>query len=224
MPSQDCAILFAKSPVPGRVKSRLFRQITPEQACRLHCACTNDTLELLENALPAVSKWLLLSEQPHTALESGGITLPAGFRCGVQQGCDLGDRLDAAFRWAFDGGARRVAIFGSDSPTLPSRIVEEAFPILSDVDVVLGPAEDGSDYLVGCRRFIPGLFEAVEWSTTRTLAQTRANAQGLGYRVALLDTWFDIDTWSDVERLMSDLRKGAPLTRHLAAILQEFAV
>lgn len=91
MASSDCAILFAKSPIPGRVKSRLVTHISPEQACRLHCACTNDTLELLENAVPAASKWLLLSEQPHTALESTGIALPAGFRVRLSsfaRGCE----------------------------------------------------------------------------------------------------------------------------------------
>jgi rSAM/selenodomain-associated transferase 1 len=218
---QDCAILFARTPAPGNVKSRLFTHLTPEEACRLHCACANDTLELLHSSLPDAAKWLFLSEPPNSVFDSGGIVVPSGFRCAVQTGDDLGDRLNAAFGQAFDSGARRVVIFGSDSPTLPRNIIQEAFRKLTKSDVVLGPALDGGYYLIGCRRFLPSLFDNVEWSTERTLKQTCAEAERQGCSVAQLQTWFDVDTWSDIQRLLLDQRAGTRLPQHVAGFLRE---
>ena len=215
-PGEDCAILFARTPVPGRVKSRLWTHLTPEQACQLHWACTQDTAALLNHALPQLPKWLFLSDAPNA-----DISLPSGFRCAVQEGADLGERMAAAFTGAFASGARRVVIFGSDSPTLPERIPQQAFDSLDDSDLVLGPTEDGGYYLIGCRRFDPHLFQSVAWSTPRTLQQTLSNAERLAYRVAVLERWFDLDEWKDVERFLATAPQGRSLPSNLAAFLQQ---
>jgi len=203
------------------VKSRLGNHLTPEQACALHCAATNDTAALLAETLPDATAWLFFSENPSQE-ESHRVILPPHFRCAVQEGNSLGDRMGAAFARAFASGARRVVIFGSDSPTLPPAIPGQAFRALADGDLVVGPAEDGGYYLIGCRRFDPLLFQGVEWSTPRACEQTLANAARIGFKTVLLERWFDLDEWSDVERLLHDARRGHPLPTNLAAFFREF--
>jgi len=214
-PGDECAILFARTPIPGRVKSRLATRLTPEQACALHGAATSDTAELLAEALPDAAVWVFFSEDP-PGLEAMPVVLPPRFRCAAQQGNNLGDRMGAAFARAFASGARRVVIFGSDSPTLPPAIPGQAFGALAGCDLVLGPAADGGYYLIGCRRFDPRLLQGVEWGTPRACQQTLANASRLNYATALLEPWFDLDEWSDVERLLAEARRGRPLPPHLA--------
>jgi rSAM/selenodomain-associated transferase 1 len=218
-PGDDCAILFARAPIPGRVKSRLGNRLTPEQACALHCAATSDTAALLAETLPDAAVWVFFSEDPGN-WEASGMILPPRFRCALQEGNSLGDRMGAAFARAFASGARRVVIFGSDSPTLPPPIPGQAFRALADCDLVVGPAEDGGYYLIGCRRFDPRLFQEVEWSTPRACEQTLANAARLDYTTTLLERWFDLDEWRDVERLMADARRGISLPPHLAEFFQ----
>ena len=129
--------------------------------------------------------------------------------------------MGAAFLRAFGSGARRAVLFGSDSPTLPPEVPRKALEALSDCDLALGPTEDGGYYLIGCRRFDPQLLRGIEWSTPRTLDQTVANARRLGYQTTLLEPWFDLDEWGDVERLLADVQKGIPLPPHLAAFFRE---
>ena len=239
-PGDDCAILFARTPIPGRVKSRLWTHLTPEQACALHCAAASDMAALMAEALPEVPHWLFFSEEPaacpdparagrrelveRAAIGSASLVLPPDWQYAVQQGTTLGDRMAAAFLRAFASGARRVVIFGSDSPTLPPRVPRQAFEVLADCDIVLGPSEDGGYYLIGGRRFDPRLFHGVEWSTPRTYEQTLANARGLGVRTTLLEPWFDLDEWQDIERLLADARRGIPLPPHLAAFLKKLEI
>ena len=217
----DVAILFARTPVPGQVKSRLFTHLTPEQACRLHCASTSDTAALLEQALPDIPKWIFFSEAPSPNDSSDGLELPASFRAAIQEGSDLGERMAAAFVHAFDSGARRVVIFGSDSPTLPAAQAQRAFGLLADCDMVLGPTEDGGYYLIGCRRFDRRLFDRVKWSSPLTFEQTRANALRIGFAVRTLESWFDLDEWKDVERLLAAARQGHSLPPRVAAFLKQ---
>jgi hypothetical protein len=218
---EDVAILFARTPVPGRVKSRLLTHLTPEQACRLHCAGTADTAELLDQALPAARKWVLWSESIPARESDFAVEMPDSFSMAAQQGGDLGERMASAFAGAFGSGARRVVIFGSDSPTLPRSRAQQAFALLEECDVVLGPTDDGGYYLIGCRKFDRLLFDGVEWSSPRTLEQTRANALRLGLAVRTLDSWYDLDEWKDVERLLGEARLGVSLPRRLAAFLKQ---
>ena len=218
----DCAIVFARNPVAGRVKSRLWARLTPEQACRLHCASTNDTLALLDHSLPSAQKWLFFSEPLANGAAQGAIRVPASFGMGVQRGDGLGERMSDAFERAFRDGARRAVIFGSDSPTLPSAISRDAFERLNDCDLAIGPAEDGGYYLIGCRRFDRRLFEGVEWGTPLAFQQTLTNAERMHYSLAVLERWFDLDEWKDIERVIAEARAGRALPEHLAAFLKEF--
>ena len=96
-------------------------------------------------------------------------------------------------------------IIGSDSPTLPKAHIEAAFDLLeNEDDAVLGPAEDGGYYLVGCRWPRPGMFDDVSWSSRQTLAQTRSAFDAQGYRTRLAPLWRDVDSIEDVRWLAGD--------------------
>lgn len=223
-PGDDVSILFARTPVPGRVKTRLQPPLTAAEACRLHEAATHDTAELLDQTMAGASKRIFWSHAPASNENSGKVQLPSSFFAEVQRGHDLGARMADAFTRAFSSGASRVVIFGSDSPHLPASRIPQAFAVLSDHDCVLGPAEDGGYYLIGCRRFDPRLFDSVAWSSPQTFEQTLANARRLNYTVAVLESWYDLDEWRDIERLAEEAKRGLVLSPHVAAFLEQLGL
>jgi hypothetical protein len=105
----------------------------------------------------------------------------------------------------------------SDSPTLPAANLQTAFTALDEVDVVLGPCDDGGYYLIGLKQPAPRLLREVQMSTPRVVADTLALASEEGLRVKLLPTWYDIDDVSTLNRLMAELAHApalvAPHTR-----------
>src|SRR3972149_1288660 len=103
-----------------------------------------------------------------------------GMRLVPQGAGDLGARMEAAFSRSFRRGARRVALIGTDTPGLTREIVIAALDALDDVDVVLGPAEDGGYYLLALRRPHPELFAGVVWSTATVPEGTRGGAAAGG--------------------------------------------
>jgi glycosyltransferase A (GT-A) superfamily protein (DUF2064 family) len=108
----------------------------------------------------------------------------------------------------------------SDSPTLPPKYLKQALERLEDenVDVVVGPCEDGGYYLIGLKHPCSALFNVV-MSTPTVLQETLQRARGQGLRTACLPTWYDIDTPEDLERLRRELASlpahTAPRTRQL---------
>jgi rSAM/selenodomain-associated transferase 1 len=211
-------IIFAREPVPGRVKTRLARDVGDHDASRLYAAMLDDVLELassLDNVLPLVF-W---------SLETGAMPSYAAFpRLNMleQRGATLGDRMAHAFETVFGDGLHTCCIIGSDAPDLPAGSIMQAFNLLEQdaADVVFGPAEDGGYYLLGLNTCSPRLFEDIPWSTPRVLESSLERARECGLRTALLPVWYDIDTLEDMRRFLES-PGNAPRTRECARMLIE---
>ena len=197
-------ILFAKAPVPGRVKTRLSPAVDLVSAAELHRAFV---LDMIESLLP-------LSETAELEL-STDVSTPAWPEASVtrslQTGGDLGARLYHALSRALALGHPRALVLGSDAPTLPPYAVGEL--LAAGADVALGPTEDGGYYGIACQRVHPEMFAGVRWSTPHTLADTAQGIRRCGLSVAFGTPWFDVDEPSDLERL----RQLPALPRHTAA-------
>jgi len=123
----------------------------------------------------------------------------------AQRGEDLGQRMTRAIEDTFRLGYESVVVVGSDLPDLPPRLLDAAIARLRsrDTDIVLGPSADGGYYLIGMNRLWPAVFEPIEWSTGRVLAQTLEAAAAQGLSVALLDPWADVDDPGDLDRFLT---------------------
>ena len=82
-----------------------------------------------------------------------------------------------------------------------SSIVLNAFDLLSDNDIVFGPARDGGYYLVGLKTPIREIFQDIQWSTSLTLKESLDKASNKGYEVAFTEMLSDIDTIDDLKRV-----------------------
>lgn len=207
-------IVFVKSPIPGEIKTRLIPHLTGAEAADLYKCFVSDILKNVSTLASTLK--LHIAYQPHAKasdLSWIGRQTPESFR---QEGKSLGERLIHAFGTAFGRGSQHVVIIGSDSPTLPTRYIEQAFEALNEADVVLGPAFDGGYYLIGLSRPCMKLFEDVCWSNDQIFERTAQNAQRLGYTLRVLPAHYDIDTIDDLHTLHIDLTKDgqmAPLTK-----------
>jgi rSAM/selenodomain-associated transferase 1 len=213
-------IVFLKHPEPGAVKTRLTPALGAEAAAALYRALAE---EVLKATVPRLGEYeTLVFFDPPGAVEAIRAWLP-GMRLRPQCAGDLGARMTAAFRRAFERGGRRVAIIGTDAPAVSRETVVGALAALDEADVVVGPAEDGGYYLLALRAPRPELFEGVAWSTPAVLEQTLARAATAGLRVRQLRRLRDIDTLEDVQAEWPRIRlllEGRPeLQQRVEAVL-----
>ena len=194
-------IVYAKRPLPGHTKTRLGADIGDEQAAGVYARLLYAYLLDLLRADPAgisVDTIELSVASPADVLFFSDAFPELLVR--PQVAGDLGQRIAASFEQAFAAGADAVVLTGSDIPGLNSQTVRAAFDALDASPVVIGPASDGGYYLIGMRAPGASLFEGIEWSSERVLAQTEALAGVHGLVVARLPEQHDVDTVEDLVR------------------------
>ena len=193
--------MFAKYWQPGMVKTRLAAAVGSSAAARLHRECVAALVARFGHAADRRVLYFTPSEQAPAFATLAGRQWEVAPQC---QG-DLGQRMLHFFAGAFAAGVDRVVLIGSDSPSLPASFLELAFERLSEVPVVLGPADDGGYYLIGLAREPPDIFRGIGWGTAAVWRQTVQRLQAAGVAYGELPPWYDVDTADDVRRLANEL-------------------
>jgi len=204
--------IFAKQPVPGRVKTRLAADWGNERAAGLYECFVRDLLGKFSTAgdrrvigfAPNVNEarqWFdAASEQAAAAAESWTLW--------PQPELDLGGRMASYFETWTESAEHRTILIGSDSPSLPAEYLEQAWQLLETDDCVIGPATDGGYYLIGLRATVADFgapFRNVEWSTANVLAQSVERLKQHDLSLGLLPPWYDVDSVESVVTLSGHL-------------------
>lgn len=189
--ASQALLVFAREPVPGKVKTRLISVLGAEQATQIYQRLLRHALDVanrVENC--DVQLWCDTSDgELHCLSLSEAFHVPL-----LQQfGAGLGERMFAAIEHVLRT-YERVVLIGSDCPGYSQEYIQQAFNALSDHDVVLGPAADGGYVLIGMNRPQAELFSDMPWGTDRVLGITRE-------RLSKLDlTWLEMPVLRDVDR------------------------
>lgn len=177
--------IFARLPVPGKVKTRLIPALGEEGAARVYARLLAQTVEVARASGLAFELRVTGGEE-------------AAFRQ------LFGEDIAVAEQGEGDLGARMARvpapalIIGSDCPGITPALLQAAAEALDDRRVVIGPATDGGYYLIGYREPVPFIFADMEWSTPRVFTDTLARLAAEGYGPAILPELADIDTGEDL--------------------------
>jgi rSAM/selenodomain-associated transferase 1 len=192
--NNNALIIMAKHPDPDMVKTRLKGHLSDETRLALYISLLKTTIQKLR-ALAGIDTFISFSPESEEAYFAR-----FGLRAFAQIEGDLGERMFHALNRVFDEGYRKVAVVGVDTPDISEAIVLKAFTLLSDAEIVFGPARDGGYYLVAMKKPIREIFQDIPWSTDKTLKQSLQKAKELDCRVDFTDTLSDIDTIDDLRR------------------------
>lgn len=177
--------IFARLPVPGKVKTRLIPALGEEGAARVYARLLAQTVEVArESRLPFELRVTGGEEAAFSQLFGEDIAV-------TEQGeGDLGARMARV--------PSPALIIGSDCPGITPALLQAAAGALDDRRVVIGPATDGGYYLIGYREPVPFIFADMEWSTPRVFTETLSRLAAEGYGPAILPELADIDTGEDL--------------------------
>ncbi len=207
--------LFAKYWEPGQVKTRLAADVGELAACRIYEAFVRHLLDKLGQAADSRSLAFSPSDRAAEFANAAGhqwLTQP-------QSNGDLGTRMAAFFDSCWDTSqpgertrdpasqtVKRVVLVGTDCPHLTNDLVDAAFAMLAENDIVLGPCPDGGYFLVGMNAPHTRLFENIDWSSDRVLRQTLERTITLDLKYTLLNELTDIDHLSDLRHVIQETK------------------
>lgn len=185
------ALVFAKNPIIGNVKTRLGKTIGMEASCWVYKKLLKHTALILHKSkLP----YVLFENQTNGILhkifyDSTSIQL--------QEGSHLGDKMKNAFQWAFAQGYEKVLLIGTDLWSLHEDTLIQAQQALDQNDFVIGPSYDGGYYLLGMNKMNTKIFENVSWSTSKVFKETLLNVRKSSF--FFLDIANDIDSYENLK-------------------------
>ncbi|MCG8615138.1 MAG: TIGR04282 family arsenosugar biosynthesis glycosyltransferase [Desulfobacterales bacterium] len=204
--TKDILIIFLRAPEPGRVKTRLARDVGDQRALSLYkqfAAAVLAAADAWQAGDPSSPKGIRLFYYPenkiqlmHAWLGHDRIYLP-------QTGEDLGGRMANAMATSFGAGADRCVLVGTDIPEIKAHHLDRAFNRLDAADVVLGPSLDGGYWLIGASRhsFSPLMFEHIDWGTETVFSATTDRCREIGLSWEALSPLRDVDTLDDLKKV-----------------------
>jgi glycosyltransferase A (GT-A) superfamily protein (DUF2064 family) len=197
-------LVVAKTPVAGRVKTRLCPPCTPAEAAALAEAALADTLAAA-SATGADRLIVALDGAPGAWLPPGAVV--------VDQGAGSFDRrLARAWSHVQLAGLQ----IGMDTPHVAPADLDAAMEavLAPEADAVFGPAEDGGWWAIGMRPPDPDVFLDVPTGRGDTGQRQRHRLLERGRRVRPLPVQRDVDTFADARAVAA----AAPHTRFARAV------
>lgn len=193
MATDSLLMVFVKNPMKGKVKTRLAKTLGDDKALEIYRILLDHTITIARRV--NYDKAIFYSDY----IDETDMWQKAKFSQYVQEGNDLGERMYNAFKYAFSKQYKSVVIIGSDCLDLNEHIISDAFDILKNSEVVIGPAKDGGYYLLGMQKLYKDLFINKHWSTENVLLDTLLDVSQLNISMKLLPTLSDIDEEKDLE-------------------------
>lgn len=203
--------IFARAATPGKSKTRLVPLLGARGAAEFQAALISDTLRKVAALTGDPARYLFLAGRVLPDLSA----IP-DYTVARQRGADLGERLERAFKQLLRRHPAAL-VLGTDSPTLPPRILRAAFEELRFCDAVLGPCPDGGYYLIGLRRLRVGMFRGIRWGTGFAFRDTLRNLRRCDFSCSVLEPFEDVDRPADVQRLRRAMAQSAAVRRSAPA-------
>lgn len=210
-------IIMAKVPFLGLVKTRLKPFLNDLQCVELSVCFLQDTV-LKANI---IAENIIVSFTPKDGRNEIEKLFPENIILTEQIGENLGERMQSAIEFAENSRFSPIIVIGTDSPTFPSDILQKSINLIEHQksEIVIGASDDGGYYLIGFKNSINEIFENVEWSSEKTLAQTIENAKKIfGAEPVQIASWYDVDTSEELKKLFleylenKDFKMIAPKT------------
>ena len=139
-------ILFAKTPVIGKVKTRLCPPLIHSQACDLAVILIEKSIENVKQHWPGEVELSVWPERENPALQR--IIKKHNIKVSTQSTGDLGEKMYSAMRQNLNNG-QHVLIMGCDVPHCDRDYLINAYQGLENSLNVIGPTHDGGYYCVG---------------------------------------------------------------------------
>lgn len=197
------ALVVAKAPVPGQVKTRLAATVGDATAADLAAAALLDTLDTVTDT-PFIARVLALTGDLEKAKCGDAIRASIqGFQVIDQRGRTFAERLAHAYTdAAAAAGCAAILQIGMDTPQVTVDLLTRCARRLESAPAVLGPACDGGWWVLGVRdSAVAACLADVPMSTPDTGALTAAALSRSGVGIAFVEELADLDTIEDVARV-----------------------
>ncbi len=196
-------VVFAKKPVPGKVKTRLCPPLSGLQAAEVAILLIRKSLENFCAHWPGKIELCVWPDARDDLL--AGLSSEYGVSLSTQASGDLGEKMRLAMAEKVNLG-HKVAIMGADVPHCGADILQAACVALKSDKNVIGPTADGGYYCIGINQPKLTMFNKVHWGSEEAYTQTLSSCADVGINFeCILPVLNDLDTFEDLQQIAVQL-------------------
>ena len=192
--SKEVLSVFVKNLIPGTVKTRLAKDLGTDVAIEIYKELVGITAEVTDTL--KVDKYIYYSEY----IESNDQFDNAKYQKHIQEGKDLGQRMQNCFYDAFELDFDKIILVGSDNPDITGQIISQGFAELDKHDIIIGPSQDGGIYLIGMKEPHENLLNKRTYGHKEVLNELLDEIDNRNLSVFKLPTLIDIDVKDDLKK------------------------
>lgn len=192
--SKEVLSIFVKNLIPGTVKTRLAKDLGIDVAIEIYKELVRITAEATKTL--KIDKFVYYSEY----IESNDQFDDAKYQKHIQEGKDLGQRMQNCFYDAFELSFDKIILIGSDTPDITDQIISQGFAELDKHDIIIGPAQDGGFYLIGMKEPHENLLNKRTYGHEQVLNELLNEIENRNLSVFKLPTLIDIDVKDDLKK------------------------
>jgi len=197
-------VVMAKSPIPGRVKTRLRPHFTDIEAAALAAAALTDSLAAASAVTGRVVVALDRCGTSETPQELADVEVIE------QSGTGLGERLDNALATVWERDAGPLLVIGMDTPQITAELLVGIVELaVRDDDAAIGLATDGGFWALAFGGSPKPVLGSVPMSQSDTGQRAVAALRAAGLTVHIGEELEDVDDADAAARVAA----VAPLTR-----------
>lgn len=192
-------IIFSRIPEPGKTKTRLMPYFSGEECAFIHQNFITKMMHTVNEVAADVLVFYTPKVNKKKLTSVFGINVKDFY---LQEGMNLGERMEAAFDQAFHLGYESVLLIGTDIPQVKSQTFEDAFDQLDqeNVDVIINPTEDGGYYLIGMKKPNRSIWNISHYGTNTVFENTLKCIEDCGFSYRTGERLMDIDTADEYKR------------------------
>lgn len=139
--------------------------------------------------------------------------IPPSWQLHNQEGASFGQRLENAIESLAQSGYQEIVVVGRDCPDLSQEDIFQAFELLKQHRLVLGPDHRGGCYLIGFHSCDRSQLRAIRWQRNTDFHQIVERFGDRG--ICKLCVKIDLDSLSDVWLLAHSRSKWSIVARFL---------
>lgn len=193
---KQALVVLGRYPHPGKVKTRLAKNLGEEKAMQVYRQLTEKLLSEV-GALDEVKIYFCYADLADKALMQDWLGEDISLIDPVSM--DIEANISHSFEKLFGQRFEKVMCVGSDIPDLDAELISQAFAKLEKFDVVIGSDLSGGIYLFGSNAFDSEFFAAQEplsaFEKTIKLCKTKKIKYFLTQALLDIDTVQDYNKW-----------------------------
>jgi len=212
---KNLILLFTKYPEPGKVKTRLARDIGDKMACLVYQRLLQHSwFSVKQSGYPCT---VCLS--PDSKIE----TFKQHYQASVvpQFGADIGEKMAHNFQQFFALNYDNIILCGADILDMDPALFHEGFKALEQEDCVIGPTLDGGYYAIGFTKksFSKEIFSGFPWSNSEVYSNTLKIISKLNLTLYTLPRRMDLDTFDDIKEYLKSNEREVNFSRYLQMVV-----